>query len=113
MTRTSPAKAACTECHRADVPTRQDRCYGHVLKQHRKVKSDPNSAYCSGVGKPPSSQWDRYLALADETRLPGTADSAVNRFGHAADYASFVETPQTTDEEWADAFWTAYYSEGE
>jgi hypothetical protein len=51
-----------------------------------------------------STQWTRYLELAD------TDARTTDRFQSAAGYASWVEEEDTTDEEWAEAFWTAYLS---
>jgi hypothetical protein len=58
------------------------------------------------------SQWAKYLDLAAklEGHMPGTGDAEADKFHNAGSYANFVETPETTDEQWAEAFWTAYYS---
>lgn len=58
------------------------------------------------------SQWTKYLDLAAEMdgRAPGAGDAEADRFHDARGYANYVETPETTDEQWAEAFWTAYHS---
>lgn len=52
------------------------------------------------------TQWDRYCALAD------TDARSAARFQDAGSYANTIETAKMTDEEWAEAFWTAYLSNG-
>jgi hypothetical protein len=50
------------------------------------------------------SQWDRYCALAE------TDARTTDRFQNAGTYANTVETPDMTDEQWAEAFWNGWHA---
>lgn len=50
-----------------------------------------------------SQQWEAYERIAADE-----ATRRTERFQNAGTYANWLETPTTTDEEWAEAFFNAY-----